>query len=128
MRLSQYARDRYEKDPRFLKKTNIGNVHGLNLFCDTLEQTFLIRAFAEFEATLRDFWREHLKRTSAPRMRDLIESIAKKRSVKSTMEAHKVRDYRNFLIHGGPMPSPVSLPEGCRIMKSFMSHLPPKWA
>src|SRR5258708_1052180 len=46
-----------------------------------LEMTFLLRLFAEFEATLREVWDRCFRQTTTPPMRDLIDSVAARRTV-----------------------------------------------
>ena len=57
-----------------------------------LEATFLIRLFAEFEAGLRDAWRNTFRRTTHPTMRDLLEAVARLRLIPQDWldDAHEV--------------------------------------
>ena len=40
-----------------------------------LEGTFVIRMYAEFEANLRDAWKNHFRQMTQPPMRDLLVAI-----------------------------------------------------
>lgn len=93
---------------------------------DRLEGTYLIRLFAEFETGLRSYWELTRKSDPPTRTRDLIDSIAAKRSIAdaSRSEVHAVREYRNTLIHQRETtssPVPVALASGhlCRFF-SFL--------
>lgn len=69
-------------------------------FIDNLESTYIIRLYAEFEAGLRDYWANHLNRTTHPPMVHLLQSLADQRiSVDRLEDADAVREYRNFLVH-----------------------------
>src|SRR5580704_4559051 len=45
-------------------------------FKDNLESTYMIRLIAEFEAGVRDYWANHLNRTTHPPMVQLLQSLA----------------------------------------------------
>jgi hypothetical protein len=69
-------------------------------FDANLESTYIIRLYAEFEAGLRDYWANHLKRTTYPPMVQLLQSLADQRfSLDRLEDADAVRQYRNFLVH-----------------------------
>ena len=77
-------------------------------FDANLESTYIIRLYAEFEAGVRDYWANHLKRTTHPPMIQLLQLLADQRiSIDRLEDADAVRDYRNFLVHsesGEPPP------------------------
>jgi HAMP domain-containing protein len=66
-----------------------------------LEITFVIRLFSEFEAILREYWRNGLSRPTEPPMFDLMESIARRQDMNASdlAAAHGIREYRNDIIH-----------------------------
>lgn len=69
-------------------------------FTAHLESTYIIRLYAEFEAGLRDYWANRLKRPSHPPMVQLLQSLANQRvSMDRLDDADAVREYRNFLVH-----------------------------
>src|ERR1017187_9993792 len=60
-----------------------------------LEITFVLRLFAEFEAVLRDYWKQGLGRVTNPDMGRLMNSIAAKRNMNRLhlSFAHEIREY-----------------------------------
>src|SRR4051794_13246177 len=84
---------------------NYGRSHGWEArdgvaFNAKLEATYIVRLYAEFEAGLRDYWANHLNRTTHPRMVQLMQSLANQRvSTDRLDDANDVREYRNFLVH-----------------------------
>ena len=91
---------------------------------DNLEDTYIVRLFAEFEVTLRNFWELHVRR-SKPTVFRLLESLGSRFFVQSDVlqRAHAVREYRNTIIHGGEA-SQVTLSEARSYLCTFMSILP----
>src|SRR5262249_30280832 len=96
---------------------------------DALEGTYLTRMFAEFETGLRLYW--DTVRDTNPRTIDLMNSLAGQRGIPDDVldNAHRVRDYRNSLVHEredeDAEPIPIATARGslCR----FFSFLPPRW-
>ena len=86
----------WEDDLFLQSRTEIGHIENASRL---LEGTYLIRLFAEFETGLRICW--ETRRTSHPRMQDLVESLAANHGVPTDwIEAvHSVRKYRNGLVH-----------------------------
>src|SRR5271157_4654481 len=84
---------------------NYGDSHGWEAgdgvaFKANLESTYILRLYAEFEAGLRDYWKNHLNRTTHPPMFQLLQSLADQRiSTDRLDDADAVRVYRNFLVH-----------------------------
>jgi len=69
-------------------------------FKANLESTYIVRLYAEFEAGLRDYWANHLTRTTQPPMSQLLKFLADQRvSIDRLEDADAVREYRNFLVH-----------------------------
>ncbi|MCX7044654.1 MAG: hypothetical protein NTX50_04085 [Candidatus Sumerlaeota bacterium] len=93
-----------------------------------LETTYLIRIFAEFEATLRDYWENACSRQKRPIMEMLMNRIISRCQVWPAVaeKAHMVREYRNSLMHGGAA-APVTLSEARSYLCQFLSHLPYTW-
>lgn len=77
-------------------------------FNENLESTYIVRLYAEFEAGLRDYWANHLNKTTHPPMVQLLPALADQRlSVDRLEDADAVREYRNYLVHsevGEPPP------------------------
>src|SRR5438132_852064 len=68
---------------------------------DNLEGTYLIRLFAAFESGLRSYWKAVRRRKTKPGTEQLIKSVAASRNIPDdlTEDVHKVRKYRNSLVH-----------------------------
>jgi hypothetical protein len=95
-----------------------------------LEGTFLIRMFAEFEATLRNAWIELFGQLTRPPMRDLLSSTSSRLNVpkKWELQADRVRDFRNHLVHGGDEEvKAVPLAEAKASLNRVLSMLPLNW-
>jgi hypothetical protein len=77
-------------------------------FKANLKSTYIVRLYAEFEAGIRDYWKNRLNRGTHPPMIQLLESLADQRiSTDNLEDADAVREYRNFLVHdesGEPPP------------------------
>lgn len=95
-----------------------------------LEATYLVRLFAEFETTLRSAWTHAFHRVSHPRITDLHNSIAARRSIPERWldAVHEVRVYRNSIVHeDSDKASPVAIPDACNRLCRFLSQLPARW-
>jgi len=97
---------------------------------ESLEGTYIIRLFAEFETGLRLYW--ETIRTTHPRTRGLLEGVAAvcKISDQWKNNAHSVREYRNILVHEREQEEdeeaiPISVARG--YLCSFFSCLPHMW-
>jgi len=80
---------------RALRVREIGNASR------RLEGTYVVRLFAEFETGLRLFWAA-TRVTSVPdRIADIVDSIAARQGIADgcRMNVHRVRGYRNRLVH-----------------------------
>lgn len=102
--------------------------HDLDTAWTRLEGTYLIRLFAEFEASLRRFWAT--RKATTPPAGDLLNGVgARCRTPHDQLSnAHHVRDYRNSLVHEqevGTKPVPISIARShlCR----YLSFLPLEW-
>lgn len=93
-----------------------------------IEIAFLIRLFAEFEAGLRDAWSQAFGRKTKPQMKGLVDQIATQRNVPAPDVAavHRVREYRNSLVHGGEAET-VSIEEARGSLNRFFARLPEDW-
>ena len=95
-----------------------------------LEDTYLVRAFAEFEIALRDYWENGgRKRDTHPPVKQLINSLGSKFSVRydNLQNVHSIRDYRNGLMHGGDNPPKVTLADAIIYLCGFLYQLPWAW-
>lgn len=95
---------------------------------DDLEQTYLIRLFALFEVTVRDYWRKSRGRQSHPLVKTLLDRVASQCYMQYDVlsNAHIVREYRNFLVHGGAA-TIVTLSESRGYLCTYLSFLPREW-
>jgi hypothetical protein len=95
---------------------------------DDLEATYLIRIFAVFEMTLREYWRTGCGKQSHPTVEILLNRIASRRHVEMNLldNAHAVRDARNNLVHGGQTP-PLPLSQARAHLCRFLAKLPFEW-
>lgn len=99
-------------------------------FRENLEPTYLIRILAEFEAGLREAWRDAYQRTTQPPLTELIESIAAQCLIPEDWRdrAHEVRAYRNTLVHEGAVEaSTIEMREARGHLCRFLSQLPHDW-
>ena len=96
---------------------------------DGLEDTYLVRMFADFEQTLRDYWQNVRGRKSRPSVSVLVGNIAAYCYVHedNLARVHEVREYRNALVHGGKLPPKVLLAAARSPLCRFLSHLPLVW-
>ena len=116
-----------QKDPTLLEGVGC-RVRDVRDCIDDLEDTYLVRAFAVFEMTLRDYWESGCRRRTNPKARPLIDSIASRCSAATEVNpVHDVRVYRNWLVHGGTRPKKVSMSEGRSYLCKFLGHLPRSW-
>jgi hypothetical protein len=94
-------------DPNYGSKAGWKSRDGV-AFNANLQSTYIIRLYAEFEAGLRDYWANRLKKITHPPMIQLLQSIAGQRiSADRIADADAVREYRNLLVHseaGEPPP------------------------
>ena len=84
----------------------------------------MIRLFAVFEATLREYWGER-GRGSQPPARDLLDGVAAywRVSHAALQGAHGVRNWRNVLVHGGDA-GRVGIREAKSRLSQFLSFCP----
>lgn len=116
-------------DPSLLADRGLG-IRDFRSLQSNLEATFLVRLYAEFEAGLRSAWRGAYRRTSYPRISDIIDAIAARRSVpqKWLAAVHLVRAYRNSLVHEDAAGAAgVSLQDACDHLCRFLSQLSARW-
>jgi hypothetical protein len=100
----------------------------------SLETTYLVRLWAEFETALLSYYR-FLRGDPEGRIRaiDLVKYLAGVRRGRAIAEAvgdavHEVREYRNSLVHERTDPAtPVGLVETRRRLNTFLGKLPEHW-
>ena len=100
----------------------------IEMACRNLEGTYVMRLFAEFETGARQCW--VAKWGTEPGTFDLLEGLAARCSIRDTdrQNAHRVRDYRNRLVHEREDETEaVSVREVRAFLCRFFSHLPARW-
>jgi hypothetical protein len=116
----------YDRDV-IVRRGNV-ELHDLHQASDNLDGTYVIRLFAEFEAALRLFWES--RRRTKPLAEQLLNAVAALRKIpdEQVNEAHRVRDYRNNLIHrADEQLAPISVADARHYLCHFLSFLPPTW-
>jgi hypothetical protein len=97
-----------------------------------LEETFIIRLFAEFEGMLKEYLAQHHPGIAVPedaRAVWLIDRVATLQSPHIVqplrMRVHAVRRYRNALVHSGiMMPIPLQFGEARSSLNTYLDKLP----
>ena len=97
---------------------------------EKLEFTYLLRLFSEFEAGVRGNWEIVRRRSSRPKMEDLVDRIAAYQnvSVDALCHVHEVREYRNNIIHDLPPVQVFTFGECRSRLCKFLSFLPHDWS
>ena len=118
---------------------NYGDAHGWTPragrdFRDNLEATFIVRLYAEFEATLRDYWLNFLGRDTEPPMVQLVNvAIPDQHFPRDYIEeADEVRLYRNYLVHDSEGRSAsnlvvLAIHQVERRLRAYISRLKADW-
>jgi hypothetical protein len=103
-------------------------------FCDKLEATYIIRMYAEFEAGLRDYWKNHLGQNTRPPMIQLVRhAIPNQYFTQDCIDnADDVRVYRNFLVHDIEEDPPAdvvvfSVEQAKTHLCTYFGRLDPRW-
>ncbi len=115
-------------DPSHVPSTGDFRVRDIRACHDDLERTYLVRMFAIFEVTLREFWDRAARRRSHPSVNRLMDRVALRCNVAidHLERAHSVRGFRNTLIHGGASEF-VTLADARSYLCGFLSNLPREW-
>lgn len=101
---------------------------------ESLEATYLVRLWAEFETALLSYYRflrgEPRARINATDLVDTLAGVRRGRAIADTVrvEVHEVREYRNSLVHERINPAPsVHIVEARRRLNTFLGKLPEQW-
>ena len=115
-------------DPSYVRSMGNFRMRDIRACHNDLERTYLVRMFAVFEMTLREFWERAAGRRSHPAVSRLMDRIALRcsMSIDHLERAHSVRDFRNTLVHGGRSES-VTLGDARSYLCRFLSNLPREW-
>jgi hypothetical protein len=121
------------------KNPSFGDAHGWSNtagkgFQNNLEATFIVRLYAEFEATLRDYWEKYRERDTRPPMYQLLRhAIPDQRFRQDDIDnADDVRIYRNHLIHDSEDEPPeeivvVSVRDAELYLRTYLSRMHYDW-
>lgn len=115
-------------DPTRIPSTGNFHIRDIRACHDDLEHTYLVRMFAIFEMTLREFWERAARRRGHPSVSRLMDRVALRCNVAVDHLAltHSVREFRNALVHGGRRES-VTLGDARSYLCRFLSNLPREW-
>ena len=120
-----------DQDARIAQAAQVNDVTSdeLRRCADNLLITFVLRLFSEFEAVLRDYWKEGLGRSPTPEMRPLMESIARRRAMSQDDldMAREVRLYRNVIIHEKMRDGGFDFSECKQRVGMYLRWLPLQW-
>jgi hypothetical protein len=93
-----------------------------------LEETYIVRLFSEFEATIRNACKALWPRMAMGRtpVRTLMDRLAARQSIVFDIHdrTHDVRKYRNSLVHHSPQTVALALHECRSRLAQFLSYLP----
>lgn len=93
-----------------------------------LENTYRVRMFAVFEEALRDVRQTVYKKRGPIKTFALLNQCAARQKIKSDhlAAAHRVREFRNAIVHGGNA-TPVTVPLARAWLCSFFGSMPKQW-
>lgn len=116
-----------QTDPTVLHRTNVeqGQVRQAH---NKLEGTYLVRMFSEFEMTLRAYLKVRRGTATLSRMgaEQLVNRVAGLGNIPTdrVTDVHGVREYRNRLVHVGPVSSQYTLGDCRSKLCRFLAFLP----
>jgi hypothetical protein len=112
------------------EKTSVRPSH-LRACSENLDMTYVLRLFAEFEATLRDYIAiaRPTRRPRRTQMNALMDRVGAICGIPFGIvdEAHEVRDYRNDAVHDRVARQTLTLAECKARISKFLSFLPVLW-
>lgn len=101
----------------------------INKASERLEGTYIVRVFSEFETALHHFIRAfHLRRPGSTE--SLVNRVRDRGHIPQpiTDAVHRVRDYRNVLVHERTEPvAPVTIREATSSLCTFLSRVQGIW-
>jgi hypothetical protein len=126
----EVLQERLQADPSVLAVRTLRMAHVRQAVVNR-ELTYLVRLYAVFESGLREAWDRAFHETTHPRMTDLLQALAIRRRIPSEQQenAHRVRKYRNQLVHEqqDEAADSISLALAQRFTCRFFSFLPENW-
>jgi hypothetical protein len=116
-----------EPDPTVLHSASVVQADMRNCRRN-VENTYLVRLFAVFEEALREIRRVVYKKRGPIQAHLLIERCASRQKVRSDdlQNVHRVREYRNAILHAGSA-APVTLPQARAWLCKFFGSMPKQW-
>ncbi len=117
-----------QSDPSHVSPVGRFRIRDIRACHYDLERTYLVRMFAIFEVTLRGFWERVSGRRSRLAATRLMDRIASRYRMPADhlAHAHKVREFRSTLVHGGGSRS-LALRHAASHPCRFLSNLPREW-
>lgn len=114
-------------DPNLLPRDTSVRVRDILDCHEDLEYTYLIRIFAVFERTIRQYYVENI-RNRHPHVKYVLDRVASNCYVPSDVleRVHKVREFRNFLVRGGETIA-LTFSEARSYLCRFLYNLPRDW-
>lgn len=127
--LSVVARGWHEHlagQPQGGRSLSIGDVRRC---LENLEVTYTLRLFATYEAILRDFWLNGLRRRTEPDLKPLMDAIAVRRQIDpaSLATARQIRDLRNRVMHSDIKGPRFDFGYCAKALGRYLAWLPPEW-
>ena len=117
-----------QRDPTILTANlEVGHIRNTSR---ALEATYLMRLFAEFESGVRLYYRLVRKRRPPSKTEDLLNSVAARHGIphEQLQNAHRVRDYRNTLVHErSEIIEAMTINEARGHLCRYLKYLPPHW-
>jgi len=116
-----------DRDPNVLGSARITHFD-VRACAAALESTYIVRLFAVFEDALRDVRRRAYRKRGPIQAEALLAQCASRQRVREgdVISAHRVREYRNVIVHGGDA-APVSLPQARKWLCTYFGWMPPQW-
>ncbi len=131
-RVARMAMDRLAadvgRDPTILDRDM--RVRGIGVALDNLGGTYATRLFAEFETGLRHFWMATRIEPEPFRIAEIIDRVAARHGISydERANAHRVRGYRNRLVHDNEEGGETIAVRDCRgFLCTFLGKMPPNW-
>lgn len=98
---------------------------------ESLDGTYIVRMFAEFETAIRSYWRT-IRPMSRAHVEVLVDRVADRLAMPVNIRrgVHAVREYRNQLVHDRHQEvdgASVSVKDARHWLASYLARLPQEW-
>lgn len=101
---------------------------------DRLEGTYVMRLWAEFETAVRSYYRDLINdphnRIATLSLIDAVAGVRRGRAIADEVrkDVHRVRDYRNALVHERDNPvEAIKIATARGFLTTYLCKLPAKW-